>query len=201
VAYDVWKSEKEGANAANGSLMRTFPTGLWDFWDAQAVIDNTITAGFVTHVDPRCVNACIMFTFLLSQMLNDPKRIEQMIPEKNELLAIAKNADPNDLNLHDAVTYKKNISALKLGTKIGYVYRALSAAVWAFYNAKDYEHGIVTIISCGGDADTNACVAGALLGAKFGFESIPAHLVNGLVHKDVLTANVDRFIAEMEKRA
>jgi ADP-ribosylglycohydrolase len=60
---------------------------------------------------------------------------------------------------------------------------------------------VLAIINEGGDADTNGCVAGALLGAKFGFDSIPEHLVAGLVHREVLQANVERFIAEMERRA
>ena len=36
------------------------------------------------------------------------------------------------------------------------------------------------IISFGGDADTNAAIVGAVLGAKFGFREIPERLVKYL---------------------
>ena len=39
------------------------------------------------------------------------------------------------------------------------------------------------IILQGGDADTNAAVAGALLGAKLGFGSLPQNLIEQLRHK------------------
>ena len=37
----------------------------------------------------------------------------------------------------------------------------------------DFEDGILAVVSRGGDTDTNACVAGALLGAKLGKSRIP----------------------------
>ena len=36
VADEIWQRTEEGRNAPNGALMRTFPTALWDFRDAEA---------------------------------------------------------------------------------------------------------------------------------------------------------------------
>ena len=41
---------------------------------------------------------------------------------------------------------------------------ALKCSIWALINAKSYDHGIRAIITMGGDTDTNACIAGGLLG-------------------------------------
>ena len=109
--------------------------------------------------------------------------------------------DPEDKDFMDAVSYQPNISKLKLGKKIGYTYRALSAAIWALRFAESYKHGVLAIINRGGDADTNACVAGALLGAKWGFKSIPSRWIDGLVRGKELMAFAEKFIAEMERRA
>ena len=43
----------------------------------------------------------------------------------------------------------------------------------ALSSAGSLEEGIVSVISRGGVTDTNGCVAGALLGAKFGKSAVP----------------------------
>lgn len=56
--------------------------------------------------------------------------------------------------------------------------------------------GLLAVVRTGGDADTNAAVACAILGAKFGFSSIPDEYVSGLIGKEQLDAVVDG-IAEL----
>ncbi len=45
-----------------------------------------------------------------------------------------------------------------------------------------------------GDADTNACVGGSLLGAKFGFQSIPTKWINELKYKNELELVFENYI-------
>jgi ADP-ribosylglycohydrolase len=40
-------------------------------------------------------------------------------------------------------------------------------------HSKDVERGMVATVSCGGDTDTNAAIAGALLGALHGRAAFP----------------------------
>ena len=54
--------------------------------------------------------------------------------------------------------------------------RAKIAFILAFrqlISNQDYESCLEQIIKGGGDTDTNACIAGALLGAAVGFRNIP----------------------------
>ena len=44
----------------------------------------------------------------------------------------------------------------------------------------------------GGDADSNACVAGAMLGCKLGLEAIPQSWREGLLHKEWLDQKIAR---------
>ena len=46
----------------------------------------------------------------------------------------------------------------------GYWGVALKCTIWALLHSTDYDHGIASIIERGGDTDTNACIAGAMLG-------------------------------------
>ena len=57
-------------------------------------------------------------------------------------------------------------------------------------------HGnILKIVLSGGDADTNAAVAGAILGAKFGICHIPEEWKDGLFYASMLHSKVLEFYA------
>ena len=53
-------------------------------------------------------------------------------------------------------------------------------------HATMFEPLITDLIMRGGDADTNACFAGALLGAFIGYKSLPPHWRDGLKHGEWL---------------
>ncbi|KAL1957526.1 hypothetical protein VTO42DRAFT_5752 [Malbranchea cinnamomea] len=96
--------------------------------------------------------------------------------------------------------------------KIGYVYKCLGSAVLALRfgmrqapqnasatatatkklsHAAVFEQTITAITLEAGDADTNACVAGALLGCWIGYNSLPAHWRDGMMHLDWLVGKCD----------
>ena len=56
-----------------------------------------------------------------------------------------------------------------------------------------FEDIITELTMCGGDADTNCCVAGAFIGAWVGYQGLPAHWVGGLAHKDWLLKKSERL--------
>lgn len=47
----------------------------------------------------------------------------------------------------------------------------------------------------GGDADTNAAVACAILGAKYGYNSIPEYYITNLYNEDIYRTKVNKFIS------
>jgi ADP-ribosylglycohydrolase len=55
----------------------------------------------------------------------------------------------------------------------GFVLVALQNAFFELLHAPDLETGVVATVRRGGDTDTNAAVAGALLGAVHGREAVP----------------------------
>ena len=58
----------------------------------------------------------------------------------------------------------------------------------------EWRHGnILKIVLLGGDADTNAAVAGAILGAKFGICQIPDEWKDGLLYASMLHNKVQEF--------
>jgi ADP-ribosylglycohydrolase len=56
---------------------------------------------------------------------------------------------------------------------IGWVRIALQNAFYELLHAPDVEAGVVATVRRGGDTDTNAAIAGALLGAAHGRDAVP----------------------------
>jgi len=66
----------------------------------------------------------------------------------------------------------------------GSVWVCLAQAVWALRNHEGFEAAVTAAVDLGDDADTVACVTGALAGAVYGIQAIPsrwATYVHGLV--------------------
>ncbi|KAK4097027.1 ADP-ribosylglycohydrolase, partial [Parathielavia hyrcaniae] len=89
---------------------------------------------------------------------------------------------------------------------MGYVYKTLGSGVVLLRMAmrrtaasrgglldrtRLFEHLITDLIMRGGDADTNACFAGALLGGYLGYSFLPDHWKHGLKHGEWLLAKTD----------
>ena len=55
----------------------------------------------------------------------------------------------------------------------GWVLTALHNALWQLLHAPSLEEGIINTVMRGGDTDTNAAIAGALLGAAYGLDAVP----------------------------
>lgn len=120
--------------------------------------------------------------------------------------AITPASSEQDSTLLDRNEYEKHCKAthyldlqLDDSQKMGYVYKCLGSAVLALrlamrgnisktllMNGKVnlFEETVTDLIMEGGDADTNGCVAGALLGAWFGYSRLPRHWLQGVQHHD-----------------
>jgi hypothetical protein len=59
----------------------------------------------------------------------------------------------------------------------GWVLTALQNAFFRLRNAESLEEGLVATVGCGGDTDTNAAIAGALLGALHGRNAFPSRWI------------------------
>lgn len=112
----------------------------------------------------------------------------------------ARNGDPPiDVAELNRFTRAADLAALALdeSSSIGYVYKTFGSGLVLLRQAmgivkKDegrlcaqtasFETLITPLVMEGGDADTNACFAGALLGAYLGYKVLPPHWRDGLRH-------------------
>ena len=77
----------------------------------------------------------------------------------------------------------------------GYTLRTLAAGLWAYNFGTDFRSTIQTLITAGGDVDTNCAVAGALLGVRMGYAALPEDWVHGLLRYDELAEKARQLTA------
>ncbi|KAH7127573.1 ADP-ribosylglycohydrolase-domain-containing protein [Dactylonectria macrodidyma] len=164
----------------------------------------------VTHVDPRCVISCVIGSALVRGLVRGEivkyEHIDEMIDtavawyaarQDKELEDPARKDEPRlDMEEFKRHANAASLDDLKLDDpyKIGYVYKTFGSGIFLLRQAmrdlkgtndvrshlSTFEPLITELIMHGGDADTNACFAGALLGALLGFKALPPHWRDGL---------------------
>ena len=185
VSKKVWEMSNRQA-AANGGLMRTSIIGLFP----KAVEECAANICRLTHYDPRCVGSCVIVSELIHSLVYDNKGLTY-----HQMIDIAQRYDERIREFID-LSMNTDIRALELqdDDSVGYTLRTLAAGLWTFWNARSFEEGLLAVVRAGGDADTNAAVACAVLGAKYGFSSIPQEYVEGLIYKEQLEDVVNGMI-------
>ena len=222
-AFFIW-TQNHCDLAANGALMRTSILGIINYKDLRQVIQQTLDIAMTTHTDPRSLASCIALTTAVALVLQGV-RLEVIdetafnisavfIDKYTEIIEseIRNNCQINEINDFDRVKEDGSYSAevlrkqntnsfedlLPLDQKnMGYTYKCLSCGFWAF-KQNSWMPAMSEIILQGGDADTNAAVAGALLGAKLGFGSLPQNLIEQLRHKPWLDEKFDALLVQMK---
>ena len=177
VSKKVWEMSGKKA-AANGGLMRTSIVGLFP----KAVEECAVNICRLTHYDPRCVGSCVIVSELIHSLVYNEKRLSY-----HQIVDMAKKYDERIVEYVD-LSMNTDIRALELQDEesVGYTLRTLAAGLWAYWNARTFEDGLLSVVRAGGDADTNAAVACAILGAKFGFNATPQEYIDGLIYKEQL---------------
>ncbi|MDY3556413.1 ADP-ribosylglycohydrolase family protein [Gemmata sp. JC717] len=196
VAQRYW--EANGRVAANGGVMRTSVLGVWGHADPRRVRQNAEEACRLTHADPRCVGSCVAVCLAVRELLLGEddmnaltdavsEQVREYHPELADCLSATAAPSLEAFDLDEGLNPNEPDRA-------GDTLKALGAGFWALRNAHSFQSGISHIIHEGGDADANAAVAGALLGARFGAAAIPAEWRQGLVYGAQLETRVQQLL-------
>lgn len=188
----VWNA-RDRLPAGNGSLMRTAVIGvLLAGMDLETRRRATFIDSTITHFDPRCVLACAAFNAAIAHALTEKPSPSSMVraaaaeldgatkqlrmhygtigPEIDAARA-ALASDLEAAREDDPHLYNDELHLHKTG---GFVRVAFRLAFWELMHAPDYRSAVIDAANRGGDADTNAAIVGALLGAFHGVDSIPS---------------------------
>ncbi|XP_078321020.1 adenylosuccinate lyase-like [Crassostrea virginica] len=200
-AEAVWR-EGDCKAASNGAVMRTSTLGIHRFHDLEEVEKNAARVARITHFDPRCQASAVAVSVAIAMMLQRKEKHTDKTGQYNIQAIIRDSYDiavkyvETDEQRRELLTCMKctNLKQIKLDEsgKIGYTFKTLGAGFWAL-KQDDFRRAITKVVLHGGDADTNSCVAGALLGCKLGLESIPESWRTKLKHRDWLEQQLHRY--------
>jgi ADP-ribosylglycohydrolase/fructose-1,6-bisphosphatase/inositol monophosphatase family enzyme len=162
---------------ANGSLMRISPLGIFGAHRPTEAVTWARADSRLTHPNPVCQDACAAFVAAIAAAITNgsgPQSCyEAALREASkpgfsqpvrECLDRAAVAAPDDFMSHQ-----------------GWVLIALQNAFFQLMHADSLVTALSNTVLRGGDTDTNAAIAGALLGAVHGRDAIPHSWRRGLL--------------------
>lgn len=182
----------ERKTAGNGSLMRIAPIGVALAASPDARRLAALADSAITHYDPRCRIACAalcaaiaaagagrtdataMFEAAAAEVDAAAATLIDIVPTDGRAVEASLAAMRKDLELavrDDPELYGPEVH---IHQHQGFVRVAFRLALWELLHAPSFEAALVDAVNRGGDADTNGAITGALLGARFGEEAIPA---------------------------
>ena len=184
VSYMAWKMSRY-QSAANGGVMRTSIVGLFPK-EVRTCAEKICK---LTHYDPRCIGSCVIVSELIHAL------VYGMEPQtRSEMLDMAIQYDADICEYIDKAWLETDVKKLVYYDNCGYTLVTLSVALWSYWHASSFEEGLLAVVNAGGDADTNAAVACAILGAKYGYSSIPTEYIEGLLYKETLDKTTDSLL-------
>lgn len=155
---------------ANGAMMRASPLGLFGVRQAlEQVAAWAREDAAITHVHPVCQQANALFVMAIALAVRDGCAAEALYAH---IVGWARDMDVEPALLDATVRAAEAPPADFLRLQ-GWVLVAWQNALWQLLHAESLEAALVDTVLRGGDTDTNAAIAGALLGAVYGRSAVP----------------------------
>ncbi len=175
--------ERRNRIAPNGGVMRCAPVAIARRQDPDPLVADSAATCAVTHYAAACQWSCIIINAAIALLINGaapdlPAILAAAVADGCPDLASIAHADGIPADILDAIADGEDIPPdidwLRQDQKlIGHTLIALQAGLWAVTTPLSLEDALIALVSAGGDTDTNAAVAGAVLGARYGASGIP----------------------------
>ena len=157
---------------ANGSLMRATPLGVWGaLRDDAALVSAAKNDACLSHPNPSCVDAAVIYALAIASLVRAPGDVAKARAAAEAWAASSANEEVRgwlaDANAGVRVPYSPQDGFVRIA--FTHAFRHLAAGT-------SYEAALAETLAGGGDSDTNACIVGGLLGARWGARAIPSRL-------------------------
>lgn len=152
---------REAESSGNGGIMRIAPVAIrYCQENVPTLLRYGSESSSVTHASRMCQSAAAYMTAALAALMNGKSREEA-------LSYYTEDMHPAVIDIATG-SYKN-----KTPKGSGFVIESLGAALWAFYDAKDFREAVLKAVNLGDDADTTGAVCGQFAGAYWGESDIP----------------------------
>ena len=191
--------------APNGGVMRCAPVALARHRQPEMLVRDSAATCVVTHYAVTCQWSFIMVNAVIAMLLRgvEPDLLSHMSAAAADgapdMLATAlDDGIPAGVlsAIEDGVPMVSDASWLRWQQMlIGHTLLALQCGLWAAVTPLDLEAALRRMVEAGGDTDTNAAVAGAVLGARYGVAAIPERWLGGVPGRHRIEGLADALVA------
>lgn len=182
--------ENPRRSAGNGSVMRCAPVALRFHDDVDRLIRVSTQQSAITHADERCTWGAAAVNLALRELLHGN------IYFIDEVLHRIGDRAPRALRdaIHRVPREVESDLPIAVASETGYVVHCVEIAFWYATHDRSLEDGLMYLAQAGGDTDTNAAVAGALLGARYGETALPPRWVDQLVGAQGIAGLAEKLV-------
>ena len=152
---------------SNGSLMRVSPLGIWAAGDPARAAAAARQDSALTHPSATCLEACAGYAAAVAAGVGGADAKGMLASALAHCTGGAREAIEAGARGRRPADYE---------THMGHVLIALQNAFYCLVH-HGFEEALVDTVGRGGDTDTNAAIAGALLGAAQGRSAVPSRWV------------------------
>lgn len=182
----------------NGALMRILPLVLWHSVHGspdkeqrtKGLVEDAHRQCLITH-GHVCNQVCCALYCLAAQELMEGLEAHEAIEAGLGALRRSYRELPE---YEQELEWSIRPDQTWEGTGTGYVVDCLRSAFMIFLQASDYEDGVKRAVLLGNDTDTTACVAGGLLGIRYGVQGIPDRWMSMLREREKAEALLKRCL-------
>jgi len=186
-ARKVFERRGPEVSAGNGSVMYCAPLGVVRANEPDRLFDEAPALSRITHWDERCQTACLAVTLAVASLVTGSA------PDGAVIGAVEAVADRDGAEELEYLVDEAGVGRQIDGPGQGYCLFTAGIALQVVGHGLGFEQGLRHVVSVGGDTDTNAAVAGALLGAAHGVDAIPAAWLDKLDEAAELRGEAERL--------
>ncbi len=156
-----------GRSAGNGAVMRNTPVALFTLRDDDAVaVALSGAQAALTHHDPAAHTGAVLHIAMLRAGI----RGDDGFAALDAAVAALPEPERAEWSAWLAPDWTPDRATVSNGT----VWGCLAEAVWSVRTSSSFAEAVVRAVDRGHDADTVACVAGSIAGARWGIQAIPS---------------------------
>ena len=182
--------ENPSRSAGNGSVMRCLPVALRYHDEIERLIRVSTQQAAITHADERCTWAAAAVNLAARELLYGN------IYFIDEVLHRIGDRAPRPLReaIHRVPREREADLPIAIAGEAGYVVHCVEIAFWFVTHDRTLEEALIFLAQAGGDTDTNAAVAGALLGARYGETGLPPQWVDQIIGAEGIAQLAERLV-------
>jgi len=199
-ALDIYDAERRPPSraesrgrAGNGAVMRCLPVALATLGSPRNLLSGSLHTAELTHPEPEAAWSAVAVNVAAHCLLRGRR---DFIPEVIAALEMQVDVPLELIDAVRRVPFERREALPITGPASGYALHCAEIALWCAHHEPSLEQGLIWLANAGGDTDTNAAVAGGLMGARDGEDAIPPRWLAAIPQREYLSGLAERLVGQ-----